>query len=83
VPLYACELCGFTESAFRVDAVRAHRLQDPICPGTIHITFQVGVDQQDLTRADAWLSGRVCAAVVPGRPDAELHPSGSRNALAS
>jgi anti-sigma B factor antagonist len=40
VPLYACDRCGFTSAAFRVDAARAHRLAYPQCSGTIQIIFR-------------------------------------------
>jgi anti-anti-sigma factor len=39
VPLYACERCGFTSAAFRVDAAAAHRIEYPNCGGVIGIIF--------------------------------------------
>jgi anti-anti-sigma factor len=40
VPLYACDRCGFTSAAFRVDAARAHRAEYPDCEGTVQIIFR-------------------------------------------
>jgi anti-anti-sigma factor len=40
VPLYACERCGFTSAAFRLDAVAAHRLEYPECEGVMRIVFR-------------------------------------------
>ena len=40
VPLYACDSCGFTSAAFRVDAAAAHRLEYPECGGAIRIVFR-------------------------------------------
>lgn len=40
VPLYACDRCGFTSTAFRVDAARTHRAEYPQCEGTVQIIFR-------------------------------------------
>lgn len=40
VPLYACERCGFTSAAFRLEAAAAHRLGCPDCDGVIRIVFR-------------------------------------------
>lgn len=40
MPLYACDRCGFTSAAFRVNAARAHRQEYPECPGSIKIIFR-------------------------------------------
>jgi len=40
VPLYACELCGFTSAAFRLEAAAAHRREYPDCDGVIRIVFR-------------------------------------------
>jgi anti-anti-sigma factor len=40
VPLYACDRCGFTSTAFRVDAARAHNVEYPECDGSVQIIFR-------------------------------------------
>ena len=40
VPLYACESCGYTSAAFRLEAARVHRLEYPECDGVIRIIFR-------------------------------------------
>ena len=40
MPLYACERCGFTSSAFRPEAARLHRLEYPECDGAMRIIFR-------------------------------------------
>jgi anti-anti-sigma factor len=40
VPLYACERCGYTSAAFRPEAARLHRLEDPDCDGVMRIIFR-------------------------------------------
>lgn len=40
MPLYACEHCGFTSAAFRPEAARAHRLENPDCEGVVRIIFR-------------------------------------------
>jgi hypothetical protein len=41
VPLYGCERCGWTTTAFRVDAVREHQADCPGCAGAIRLVFHV------------------------------------------
>jgi anti-anti-sigma factor len=40
VPLYACDRCGFTSTAFRPAAASAHHLEYPDCEGIIRIIFR-------------------------------------------
>jgi len=40
VPLYACERCGYTSAAFRLEAARLHRLEYPDCDGVMRIIFR-------------------------------------------
>jgi anti-anti-sigma factor len=56
MPLYACELCGFTSAAFRPDAVSAHHLERPECDGVMRIVF----------RSEDRYRGQIYAAPAPG-----------------
>ena len=40
MPLYACESCGFTSAAFRLEAAASHREEYPDCDGVIRIVFR-------------------------------------------
>jgi anti-sigma B factor antagonist len=51
VPLYACEECGFTSAAFRPEAARAHRVENPDCEGVIRIIFRSEDRYRDPTYA--------------------------------
>jgi anti-anti-sigma factor len=53
VPLYACDLCGFTSAAFRVDAAAAHRLECPDCDGVVRIIFRSDQPSRGPTYASA------------------------------
>jgi anti-anti-sigma factor len=53
VPLYACDLCGFTSAAFRVDAAAAHRLECPGCDGVVRIIFRSDQRSRGPTYASA------------------------------
>jgi anti-anti-sigma factor len=53
VPLYACEHCGFTSAAFRLEAVSAHRLEYPDCDGVMRIVFR----SEDRVRGQSFASG--------------------------
>jgi anti-sigma B factor antagonist len=66
VPLYACEHCGFTSAAFRLDAVAAHRLEYPECEGVMRIVFR----SEDRQRGQLFAS-EVARRSVPPTPDAE------------
>src|SRR2546421_5680891 len=50
VPLYACDRCGFTSTAFRVNAAQAHHDAYPSCPGTIRIVYHVSKPPSELDR---------------------------------
>jgi rubredoxin len=39
VPLYRCEQCGWATTAFRFEAVPAHRTDCPECAGVLRMTF--------------------------------------------
>jgi anti-anti-sigma factor len=65
VPLYACENCGFTSAAFRLDAVSAHRLEYPECEGVMRIVFR----SEDRQRGQLFASD-VARRSVPPTPDA-------------
>jgi hypothetical protein len=60
MPLYSCELCGWTTTAFRFDAVTAHTAECPECAGQIRLTFDPRVEPQ---RAPS------LTPVRPRRPD--------------
>ena len=51
MPLYACELCGFTSAAFRPAAARAHRRENPDCDGVVRIIFRSEDRYRDLAYA--------------------------------
>jgi anti-anti-sigma factor len=68
VPLYACERCGFTSAAFRVEAAAAHRLEYPNCGGVIGIIFQSADHYRNQARARRAAD---LPATAPGGPEAE------------
>jgi hypothetical protein len=50
VPLYTCDRCGFTSTAFRVKAVDAHASEYPSCPGTVRIVYHLSARRSELER---------------------------------
>jgi anti-anti-sigma factor len=62
VPLYACDRCGFTSAAFRVDAARAHRLEYPDCTGTIQIIFRSEERSRSRNRRPKWVAQQTAPA---------------------
>ncbi|HJS92977.1 MAG TPA: STAS domain-containing protein [Solirubrobacteraceae bacterium] len=75
MPLYACEHCGFTSAAFRLDAVSAHRLEYPECEGVMRIVFR----SEDRDRGHPYASGPARRSVRPTRdPGQDLPAAGGR-----
>lgn len=61
MPLYACERCGFTSAAFRLEAVSAHRLEYPDCDGVMRIVFR----SEDRVRGRSLAFGGVSGQSAP------------------
>jgi anti-anti-sigma factor len=79
VPLYACDRCGFTSAAFRVDAANAHRDEYPQCTGSIQIIFRSDDRYRAPHRSPALLAPSELAArsgpdagIVASPPDRSL-----------
>jgi anti-sigma B factor antagonist len=75
VPLYACEYCGFTSAAFRLEAVSAHRLESPECEGVMRIVFRSG----DRDRRHASASAAVPRPARPTREPGQELPAAGRH----
>lgn len=67
MPLYACERCGFTSAAFRPEAARAHRAENPDCEGVIRIIFR----SEDRYRAQVYTAPGGGAAAAPDPQEAQ------------
>ena len=74
MPLYACDRCGFTSTAFRVDAARLHRLEYPQCEGSIRIIFR----SDDRYRARKQRFEPATSRTAAPRPQEEQSPSTPR-----
>lgn len=61
VPLYACELCGYTSAAFRPEATRLHRLEYPDCDGVMRIIFR----SEERYRSELYIPPRASASPEP------------------
>ena len=71
MPLYACEHCGFTSAAFRLEAVSAHRLEYPECEGVMRIVFR----SDDRERGHTYPSGVARRSVRPTREEGQEVPA--------
>jgi len=72
VPLYACNRCGFTSAAFRVDAARTHRFEYPECEGSIQIIFRSEDRSRGVQRNPRRAAPHVTASTDPQRPPVTL-----------
>jgi anti-anti-sigma factor len=70
MPLYACNRCGFTSAAFRVDAARTHRLEYPECEGSIQIIFRSDDRSRGMTLSPRRATAHATASTDPQRPPA-------------
>jgi hypothetical protein len=50
MPLYTCDRCGFTSTAFRVEAADGHATEYPGCPGTVRIVYYLAARRSELDR---------------------------------
>lgn len=78
MPLYACEHCGFTSAAFRPEAARAHRLENPDCEGVVRIIFR----SEDRYRDAAYVGLATPAEPLPSTPARQARPERSDRTFA-
>jgi hypothetical protein len=78
MPLYTCDRCGFTSTAFRVHAAETHAAEYPGCPGTVRIVYYLSARRSELERYRDEKQGAraITGRLLPG--DAQRAPAADR-----